>query len=316
MKDQFITAISEKKLGQLSEFTKMYVKIAETFLDYLNIYGVSYSYEQARKEHGVLFGSWKEMKWLQHDIYEIFEKGIQSNDKDIVSDIAYLPISIAIRAIKYGDQYLYQQFLRFPMLLYIHASEKSDLDENVREFMIDRSWRYLRDMSNYYIQPELKRSSGSVEDINKYGDFTIPVFLHFQELAKEAFTKRDFETFTIYLNNIASLFKHFAPYGGVEDSTYLEMSLKRVQTQEEKNEILKKIKSQKASEKIAKDIGDYKSLIIIGLSAWIFDLYRSEKANDVLKDHFNEIFNRLPKNIEDLTEDYIKARDFETEDLM
>src|SRR3989344_3486262 len=135
LKDQFITAIEDKKLGKIEELVKTYISLSETFLESLNACGGGYSYEQARKERGEIIGGWNEVRWLSGSIREIYIKATQSHDQEIIRDVAYLPVAIAIRAIKSGDQYVYQEFLKFPSYLYWLALKEEN--EDTREFMVD-----------------------------------------------------------------------------------------------------------------------------------------------------------------------------------
>ncbi len=94
------------------------------------------------------------------------KKAVKSQDHDTVREIAYIPVGIAIRAIKFLDQYLFQEFLTFPTLLYFLAIEEEPGE--LRKFMVDRSWRYLKEMSDYYIEFQLKRKlndAGMIEKI-------------------------------------------------------------------------------------------------------------------------------------------------------
>jgi len=311
LKDQFITAIEDKKLGKIEELVKTYISLSETFLESLNACGGGYSYEQARKERGEIIGGWNEVRWLSESIREIYIKATQSHDQEIIGDVAYLPVAIAIRAIKSGDQYVYQEFLKFPSYLYWLALKEEN--EDTREFMVDRSWRHLKEMSDYYIEYQLKRKASDVDSIKKYKDFTIPIFIAFQNLLKTAFDKRDFESFQAFLNKFSGLYHDFEPHNEYPSAEHLKQSLNWTQDSTEKEAISKKVEVQEEKEKAAKDIQLKKRQVIFGLSAWIFEQYRNSPSDEALAKFYTDIANRLPSTLPELTELYASSRQFETE---
>lgn len=311
LKDQFISAIEGKKLGKIEELVKMYISLSETFLESLNMCGGGYSYEQARKERGAILGGWNEIRWLSDSIREIYIKATQSHDQEIIRDVAYLPVAIAIRAIKAGDQYVYQEFLKFPSFLYWLALKEENRD--VREFMIDRSWRHLKDMSDYYIEYQLKRKASDIDSIKKYRDFTIPIFVAFQNLLKTAFDKRDFDGFKAFLDQFSNLYHEFDPNNDYPNAEQLRQSLNWTQDPSEKESINGKIEIQEEKERVGKDIQLKKRQVIFGLSAWIFEQYRRQNTDTGIAKFYSDISGRLPTALPELTELYLSSRKFETE---
>jgi len=311
LKDQFIVAIEAKKLGKIEELMKTYFSLSESFLDALNACGGGYSYEQARKERGALVGGWNEVRWLSDSIREILVKATQTHDQEIIRNIAYVPVGIAIRAIKAGDQYVYQEFLGFPSFLYWQALKENNAD--VREFMVDRSWRHLKEMSDFYIEYQLKHKIIDVESVKKYKDFTIPIFFAFQNLLKTAFDKRDFDSFQSFLNQFLDLYHDFEPQHDHPNAEYLEHSLAWVKDVAEQEIIRCKIEVQKEKEAAAKDIQLKKHQVVLGLSAWIFEQYRNKRENVELAKFYNDIINRLPGQLPELTELFVSSRQFEAE---
>ncbi|NLJ49782.1 MAG: MFS transporter [Candidatus Atribacteria bacterium] len=311
LKDQFIAAIEAKKLGKIEELMKTYISLSESFLEALNTCGGGYTYEQARKERGTILGGWNEIRWLSDGIREILIKATQTHDQEIIRDVAYIPVGIAIRAIKAGDQYVYQEFLAFPSFLYWQALKETNND--VREFMVDRSWRHLKEMSDFYIEHQLKRKVADVESVKKYRDFTIPIFVAFQNLLKTAFDKRDFNSFQSFLNQFSDLYHDFEPEHEHPNAEYLEHSLAWVKDVAEREKIRRKIEVQKEKEAAAKDIQSKKHQVILGLSAWIFEQYRNKKDDTELAKFYKDIINRLPGQLPELTEIFVSSRQFETE---
>jgi hypothetical protein len=313
LKDQFIQAIDEKKLGKIDEAIKTYINISETFLEALNACGGGYTYEQAQKERTTIFSGWNEIRWLSESIREIYIKAIQSHDPRIIQKVAHLPLAIAIRAINTGDQYVYQEFVSFPGILYRSGLKEEKKD--TQDLMFELSWLYLKEMSDYYIEYQLKRKANDVNLIKKYRDFAIPVFATFQDLIKTAFEERDYTSFSTFLAKLSSLYRDFAPKNEYPNSESLFQSLARIEDEKAKEDIHRKIEIQNEKESAAKDIQLKKDQVIFGLSAWILDKLRNKPADTELLKFYNDISARLPKTLPYLTEAYISSREFQTEDL-
>ncbi|MEK9207211.1 MAG: hypothetical protein AAB922_01935 [Patescibacteria group bacterium] len=311
LKDQFIVAIEGKKLGKIEELIRTYIGLAESFLESLNVCGGGYTYEQARKERGSFMGGWNEVRWLSDSIREIFVKATQTHDQEIIGDVAYLPVAIAIRAIETGDQYVYQEFLSFPSFLYWQALKEKKLD--VREFMVDRSWRHLKEMSDFYIEHQLKRKANDIDSVKKYKDFTIPIFIAFQTLLKTAFDKLDFKSFQSFLNQFLELYSDLDSRYDYPSAEHLRLNLKWVKDDAERQELNRKIELREAKEQAAEDIQLKKRQVVFGLAAWIFEKFRQKPSDKSLSKFNTEIISRLSNSLLELTELFASSRQFETE---
>ena len=309
LRDQFITAIVEEKNGKIDDLAKMYIALAENFLKSISVYGGGYSYEQAKKERGDWFGGWNEIKWLNDDIGEIYRKAVKSGDQSIIKTVAYLPVAIAIRAISYGDQYVYQEFLKFPTILYSFSLNEENPE--LKQFMIDRSWRHLKEMSDYYIENQLRRKANKPEQIEKYAEFTIPLFSAFQSLMKVSFEKKDIGAFEVFLENFTTMYERFnsEEYTAEHIVTQIEFTDNPV----DKKILEDKLPLQNARDKVAEDIKNKKNQVIFGLSAFILEKYKTNPADDVIKSHYESISSKIPSDFNELTKLYECSRKLDTE---
>lgn len=314
LKGQFIDAINERRVDKIETLSKTYIALAESFLEAIDRYGGGYSYEQAKKERGDLFGGWNEVKWLSDTMRDILRKAVSSQDHDTVREIAYIPVAIAIRAIKFLDQYLFQEFLEFPILLYFLALEEQPGE--LRKFMVDRSWRHLKEMSDYYVEFQLKRKLNDVGLIEKYAQFTLPIFLSFQRLLKTAFDNKDYASFEIFLNAFSGMYAHLESENNHPNAAFLEQSLTWTDDVDQKKIIQKQLVVQKEKEKVTKNIIDKKAQIIFGLTGFIFDKCKSNPLDADTKKFYEKIVGYLPNRLPEFTALYISLRNFETEDRL
>jgi hypothetical protein len=74
--------------------------------------------------------------------------------------------------------------------------------------MIDRCWRHLKEISDFYVESKINDRDNSIskEDILEYKDFALYIFKLFQTLIKASFDKKDKESFEIFVAKFAGLF--------------------------------------------------------------------------------------------------------------
>jgi hypothetical protein len=156
-KDRLAGAIRSAAMGEVEELTATYMLVAEEFLTTLNELGGGYTAEQARNERGALFQGWNEVRWLVSDIRELIMVASDTDNANVIEKISYLPYAIAARAIQAGDHLLFQELLAFATFIYWLAAAKP-LSSSARSIMIERSWRFLKELSDFYVQPLFKES--------------------------------------------------------------------------------------------------------------------------------------------------------------
>jgi len=313
-KDQFISAIENKQLGKTEELVSLYIKLAEGFLEYITKCGGGYSAEQARKERHSLFAGWEQVRWLSSDIRDIFEKTMQSHDREIIRNVAYLPIAIARRAIEKQDHYLFQEFIWFAEFLYLFAIKEKD--DDLKKFLIDQSWRYLKEICDVYVEAKLRKSALDKEELESLRDFGIHFFIIFQNLLKKAFDNRDIESFEAFKSAVQKLFDHFKPSESIRNAEDIKWRLEKMDlTGEQKSDLNALLEKQKTIESIEQDIKIKRSQMFFGLASWILDHFVSNKTDEVVRQFYNSVQSVFPSKIEDFTNIFLKTHSFDVEDF-
>lgn len=286
LKDRCIAAIKEQSTGELEKIIRLYVELINEFFKYLNFYGGGFTAVQAKKERGAFFERLKPLEWISRDIREIFEKGIDSEDINIIRDVAYLPILLAQEAIESKDHLVFQEFLYFPCMLYEKGFEYSKKgNEKAADIMFDRTWRYLKELSVYHLESKLKDEAYPEQD---FKDYSIHILKIFQELLKSAFDKRDIENFEKFLQVVMDLFDRLGR-----------------QYNYNKHESI---------EEIYNELNKKRQEMIFGLTSWILFVLKGESTNDETKRFYTVIQNRLPSQLEELTEIFLRVHDFKIGD--
>lgn len=150
LKDNFITAITNKHSGEAYKLSQLYLKIWRNFLEYLGESG--YYIKNQQKEINVVLGDLDEIRSLQRDIREIISKSIDSKDIYIIEEVVFLPIQIAWIALQYNDKYLFREYIVFLPYLYRYSLKyENSTEKDIHERLTKKIFMNLRDIK-YGIQ--------------------------------------------------------------------------------------------------------------------------------------------------------------------
>jgi hypothetical protein len=314
LKDQLLEAINKSQFRKIDELANLYVGLLEGFLESLKDYGGGYSFEQARKERNSFISEWEQIRWLSNDLRDLFEAVFKMEDKKIILEIISLPREIAKLAIENHDQYIFQVFLDFHLLIYTHAKKLKDIE--LKSFFIDLSWRYLRELSEFYIEYHLRSQSKDIKEKNILKDFAIYFFNVFQLLLKSAFTLDDKDSFDDFLEVTINLFQYFKPSDSKFNSNMLNIYLNDLSKtqQEEVIEKQNQLEKQMQLENLEKEINSRRQQMLYGVASWIlFVILNNEKKES--KDLLNIISAKLPTNTIKFTELFLDLYSEEVKDF-
>lgn len=314
IKDQFLNAINNKNIGKISDFITIYLSLAEAFLESLKEYGAIYTFELAIKERSAIIGGWNEIRWILGDIREIFKRGTKSSDKDIINMICLLPIAIANKAINFNDHYLFQEFIRFAEYLYMVSQKEHDTD--LKSFMIDRSWKWLKESADYIVESKLREKGIAKELLLSLKDFAIYYFIVFQNLLREAYKNNDLGSFKQFNKTTSQLFSHFKPSKEYPSAEMLRRHLEDPETSEDqKRDIQTQLEEKELLERIEEEIKNRRKQMFFGLSSYIFEDYRIKSNKVYVKNFYLEVQNNLPNDLKELTKNFLLAHTSESEDF-
>lgn len=309
-KDQFTTAILNSRTGEIKELAKLYIGLGEGFLEQMLLYGGGYTAEQAH----TIFADWPQVQWLSLDIRDLLKQAVKSHNQEVIREVAYIPIAIARRAIEKNDHYLFEEFIGFAEILYMHALQEDN--KALRKFMVDRSWRYIKEIADVYVEFKLNQEELSKEEEQSLKDFAIYFLMTFQNLIKRAFDKKNFDDFQEFKNVAVKLFDHFRPGETTHNAQMLEWQLKNSDlTEDQRANLSTLFETQKRREQIEKEISNRKKQMLFGLASWIFDYLYHHKADEDAKKFFTEIQNALSSNLEEFTDIFLQSHSFEVEDF-
>lgn len=314
VKDQFISAISDNRLGKVEELADLYKKLAEGFLEYISKCGGGYSSEQARKERHSFLAGWKQVRWLSSDIRVLFEKAIESKDRAIIQNVTYLPLAIARRAIEKNDHYLFQEFIGFAEYLYIFAIRENDKD--IKSLLIDRSWRHLKEISDIFVEAKMRSGVLETEELESLRDYGIYFYKIFQNLLKRAFDNEDFDSFEKFLHATQKLFDFYTPSKSAQNAETLKWQIERLElTAGEKVKLENLLEKQSQLEDIEKEIEIRRGQMYFGLASWILDQFLQNKSDEKIGQFYNAIQSVFPTSIEEFTDLFLNTHSYDVEEF-
>ena len=274
LKQRCLLLIEQERDDELEKTLSTFKEVTNLFIDIFDKENWNFKKEQAERQRGAFLGDRiKLLDWILSSFRMIFYKAINSDNINIIRIAAHLPISLSISAIKSNDHLIFQNFIRYPVLMYIEGCKRKEINIEAFEFIIERSWRYLNELSDFYLKYPYEE--GGIED-QDFLDYSFYIFKAFQDLLIKSYDKRDIESFRIYLSKHMSLYKH------LNDDT---IDIKPGKSTYDK-------------------IKEYKNQVIFGLGSWITNRHLDNKE-DINKIYLNEISQVWKPDIKYLTELFI-----------
>lgn len=311
-KDQLIEAVRNKQIGKIEELIDFYLNLIESFLGYLKKYKLEYSFESAINERTSLFSEWKEITWLFSDLRDIFEKAIESRDRNIILQFSYLPNSVAIISINYNDHYLFQKFLYFYKFLYWYAKKIKDVD--LEELMIEKTWFHLQELADFSIETKLLKEDFNSSKINSLKDYAVFIFIILQELLKDSYEKKDFSSFEKFNKVAVKIFRNFKPSISINnvESYKSQLTIQGLDVSQ-KQLILEALEKQKNLESIEKEINFRRNQMFFGLVSYILSQLKEKNFKGTENNYFEIMDNNLNFKLQKFTDLFIETNKSDAE---
>ncbi len=184
---------------QLKFYLDIYVKVIDSFINYLENLHFNDFIKNTKLTYNL-----EAINFIKKDIKDILESIIRTNDVEFIMEITYTPIIFLNRAIEKNNIFIFKEFLPFTSYLYYLAMKnKSETTKETIRFLTDRSWRYLKEFSDIYLEGYFKRGEISEENFKTY---SLYIFREFQNLIKIAIDNERYIDFLNFVNKTKELF--------------------------------------------------------------------------------------------------------------
>lgn len=281
-------AIRTGSIAKLDRVLEMYLSLLERFLEQTRAYGIHYDLETARSTTG--FG-WPPISEIRRNIIQAVEHAFKEGDLETIRWMVYFPKTVADLAVRHSDHYLFHEFTSFFPFIYFLGSKIANA--RIADFAIDRSWRYLKEMSlrlRYLLEDatEIKR----IDDLK---DYLIQILLTYNSLLKAALDNKDFKSFKEFGFALDDVLKHFEPRTSF---FVLESQLASPQvTQKQKDNIKCQLEAKKRLVESKERVEGTKNCIWFGLGGWITRLFREQRLS---KEEFSTLFSEISTRFDNL----------------
>ena len=269
LKDYMLECISAKRTAAIDSCISDYVSVMEFFLQRLSRFqGAIHSAERASEELHQIGGGWSIVDIVGRHLSEFSIRALQTEDFEVIKRIASAPISIAAKSTQWHDHYLFQHFISYPVMTYRYAQENASI--KIKGILIDRSWRYLKELADYRIERLLNKKHIDEHAIKDLKHFALEILVVFQNLMRSAIDFNDSASLKLFASAQNDLFNHFHPSQDIENVERIELFLQRLSMDSNATSRLKdKMQIQQAKEEAEKAILERKRVILFGLQAWV-----------------------------------------------
>ncbi|MFN3632405.1 hypothetical protein [Exiguobacterium profundum] len=210
LKQKCFRLIEEGKKDDLEKNINIYKDVINEYYKFIGQYGGGFTKEQAEQERSLfVIDRFQHLDWLAEDIREIFEKAVSSKNQNIIRNVSFLPILLAQLSIKHKDHLVFQNYIFYPTIMYTVGSEMRGENKIISTFLIDRSWRYMKEMFDYSLVYELKE--GSISQYDFLG-FSMYIFKVLQSLLKMSYEQNDIVSFNLFLKKMSQISSRFDRY--------------------------------------------------------------------------------------------------------
>lgn len=308
LRDNLIEGIHEGKTSSVKDGLDMYEELISTFIKKMKEHGSPYDKKRTMQELATFERGWSEIEWIRDDLRQIIDATIITENIHVIHDVLYFPLHLASLAFLEGDYYIFHQFINW--VPYCYGASLGVKDPKVQELIVDRCWRWLREIVEFIIRPEIEGTL-TVEEIEKEYEFLAGITLVFNQLFKRTFDKRRLDHFKKFLQGFRSIFKDQEDQNPLDEANEIQWRLEGSQlTEEERINLKKELSLKKKYIDGLNDLKQRKALILYGLNAWILHHY---DAGSLSLENFKSWHENIGSfgNLKETWELYLKARDHE-----
>jgi len=308
LRDRTIRAVRDERPSEVDEGLDLYRELVRTFVRRLANYGARYDRREAHAEvSGIPSRGWPEIAWIQEDYIEILRTAFRYPTQKILGMVLYFPVSVSSVALYEGDYLSFQEFaLGIPEYAYSLAAKLED--QELRNFAVERVWRFLKEFSNLVIGERIE-AVNDVEELERIGEIAEGVLLIFNGLLKTAFELRRLEDFQQFITRMGQLFDE-RQFGGSDFQDW-HVTHRHVLAHEESGEAPR----YETISRILDTLQGRQRLIRFGLNGWITRRYA---GSTLTAEEFQKWFTACGSfgDLSRLTRLYLESIEMSHQDLL
>jgi hypothetical protein len=224
-----------------------------------------------------------------------------------------LPFAISARAVKARDHFLFQQFYQFALFLYGLANER-DRNSSVRDWLVERSWRWPKEIAEFYIDRDLNARKTSPEELEQMREFALDSIRVFQDLLKMMADSRDVAGFSAASREFRRLYRRIRETDRHPNVALLRFQIENAQDDEQRALLTALLARQEKREEVSTALNLALDEIFLALGGRVL-AQRLENSNDPDIEHLlNDILAVLPNTLQKLAVTFAEASDLRISD--
>lgn len=202
LKQRCLTFLKEGKSDDYSRTLNIYIDLIKEIYKQFQLNNLRFDNKLAETYRNYPFTQLKSIEWIIEDVYSILKASFEANDEDIFYESISFPIKIMKLSIENNDHIIFQNFNEYSRLIYIKGYELKKTDKRKSDFLIDRSWRYIKELAEIYLMYNFEKSVLSIEDFKGYSQYIIRMF---QDLVKQSYDFEDYSNYCVFIEKLLKI---------------------------------------------------------------------------------------------------------------
>jgi len=296
LKGRISWSIQSRQPAELEKLLNIYVQAIQDFLDAMRQYNITFTSTMARQALGF---EWQPVSRIEKDLYDVLELVMRTDDRELIGHVIYLPVKMLRLAVTYGDHLIFQRFGNFFPNIYLHACRTLE-GHLSKEYVLDRSWRYLDEFCRLYLEPQAGGAHAEAEEIVNLSEYVKDIIIVFNRLLKRAIDFEDLQAYRNFGDVLDSLFEHTLRRTDYEaDRMQIQMQIENWEgTEDGRRTLQQRLKCLERASKAFDEIALNKSEVWFGIGGWLINLYR---AGQISADRFQEFFSKASGHFTNLS---------------
>jgi len=272
LKDEAAINLREGRVGSFEQTLDVYFHLLERLLNLWHAKGLPLAVSSTPL--GELGRT--PLSIMRSDLYDIIRWSIEAKDPEMIGAAMGLPIRMLPLTTSTNEEDLFRTFSS--MMIGAYKIVGTDKQNKARGFIIDRSWRYLREFADLGLIRNLERDITPDDSLRNLGACLIALIKVFSSLLKTAMDLDDVASFQAFGTALDALLRHFTPERIAPNSFALESELQGDRmSQEERAQTKRRLARCRALEEVKAKAERTIQLVWFGVSAWLLRQMRGGK---------------------------------------
>ncbi|HTW92179.1 MAG TPA: hypothetical protein VMH22_10775 [bacterium] len=303
LRDQLAEAVRNSAQSRIDECVSTYVELGSAFTEY----ALDWEKDNLQRD-----GSDKsepamhETEWILHDIRRVVDEAILTRSPESIYKTGFLGVTIILSSGMFKTPSLFLSFLNEPLRALLDSASQR-LDNETRRQVIDAIAGWIKQVMwalSGRVTAALDDTGTIPEALTRSIRSTLNVT---QNLLRSACNYRHKDDIVDLLNAADGLHTHVAddsPYGEEE----LELELNYANPSVERNASLQRTKARlHALKNLRRDLRGRTEVMHLWMGGWLLERRQRERDETLWADLYGEIENRLPSQLSELADAYLRA---------